>query len=80
VFQSGHALNVQGKDKRMNEEKHDLESAKMTVVCNIQAMCVALGVEKDFDELWAISLDELRELQDKLVKQYNETINRKDKR
>ena len=56
----------------MKLEKHDLESAKMTVVFNIQAMQGATYATTSFgfDELWAMSLKELRELQDKLVKQY----------
>ena len=70
----------------MKPENHDLETATMIVVCNIQAMqglmnlprrVCGLGV-RGFDELWAMSLKELRELQDKLIKQYRKTINKGD--
>ena len=63
----------------MNMEEYwsmdEYDSAKMTVVCNVQQMQGATYATTSFgfDELWAMSLKELRELQDKLVKQYNET-------
>tara|TARA_Y100001963_G_scaffold156244_1_gene249352 strand:- start:61 stop:273 length:213 start_codon:yes stop_codon:yes gene_type:complete len=62
----------------MNElKKTDMEFAKNTVIANIQGMQGYIGCfPLDFDELWAMSLDELRELQDKLVKQYDETKQR----
>ena len=65
------------RDSRREAARRQEElNAKMTVVVTIQAMSDKLGDPCDFDELWAMSLDELRELQDKLVKQYNETINK----
>ena len=69
----------------MKPENHDLETAKMIVVSNIQAMqglmnlprrVCGLGVRGW--RLWAMSLKELRALQDKLIKQYRKTINKGD--
>ena len=67
------------RDSRREAARRQEElNAKMTVVVTIQAMSDKLGDPCDFDELWAMSLKELRELQDKLIKQYRKTINKGD--
>ena len=63
----------------MKLENHDLETAKMTVVCNIQLNQEHIRSKmpydqfvrhfaQGFDELWAMSLKELRELQDNTLR------------
>lgn len=51
---------------------------KMTPICNIQMMQDIIGKEKtDFEVLWNMSYDELHNMQNKLIPEYNNTINRK---
>jgi hypothetical protein len=55
----------------------ELDNAKMSVVCNVQALQNILyldGLKHSFKSLCALSIDELRELQDELIKQYNERL------
>ena len=49
---------------------------QMQVIINIQAMQLTIGGEyQNFPVFENLRLDELRELQDKLIPLYNETIN-----
>jgi hypothetical protein len=61
------------------KQSFNSENAKMFVVCNVQAIQDAIylkGLRHSFDELWALSIDELRELQDELIIQYNNKLNK----
>lgn len=89
VIQQVTPLTCKEKDTAMLDERRDWTNedwrdhrraeawrkSKMTVVGTIQAMQGApyATTSFGFDELWAMSLKKLRELQDKLVKQYKET-------
>jgi len=53
-----------------------MQSAKITVICNINLMRNKIGLtQSDFNYLNKKSYDELHELQNSLIVHYNEAVN-----
>jgi len=53
---------------------------QMTVICNIQMMWDKVGIshdQKDFNNLCKLSLEELQEKQDTVIKMYNQSFKTK---
>ena len=56
---------------------YQLETIKMTVVSNIQSMEKAIGNEtSSFESLISKTYDELHEIQNNLIKRYNESLSK----
>ena len=52
------------------------DNEKMTVIINIQSMYDTINKVIDFEYLWSFSIDKLRELQDKTIVDYNNSLNK----
>jgi hypothetical protein len=52
------------------------DNEKMTVIINIQSMYDRINKQVDFEYLWSFSVDKLRELQDKTIVDYNNSLNK----
>jgi hypothetical protein len=52
------------------------DNEKMMLIINIQSMYDRINKQIDFEYLWQFSADKLRELQEKIIIDYNNSFNK----